>query len=235
MKINVVSGYIPVPDVINVSEEKFRELGKALRDALPCRSTFFDGPASVLDTWLFRWLAQTPWRDDVVCSDPDPDTQRFGGDRFITKLMSNFVMHEKYSWLFRAMDEDQASDVFVWMDYGVLKQENMSPEVVTRFVERLQEMEVTKITAPGIRESADEPEPTQSWDRFCGSLVIVPRRYVLPLAALMQLDAMRTIEETKKVTIESNTLARVERQGHIPFHWYQSWWGASMFDALTVS
>ncbi len=234
-KVKVVSAYIPLPDIINVSQEKFQELGVALASAIPCNLSFYDvpDPERRFGTWMATWVQKQPWADEVTCSDPDPDPARFAGDRFKTKLWSNYVMHEKSVWVGKASFRDQTSDVFVWIDYGVLKQANMTPETVTRFIKELEAVELPDaVIAPGIRATADEPDPAMSWDRFCGSVVIVPRKWVDPLACAMLRDAIHTTTLTKKVTIESNTLARVERQQQIPFHWYQSGWGASMFDSF---
>lgn len=234
-RVKVVSGYIPIPGIINVTPERFQQLGAALATAIPCNMSFYDipDPDRLHETWMAMWLGQQSWKDEVTCSDPDPDPARFGGDRFKTKLLSNYVMHEKSTWVGRTFLRDETTDVFVWIDYGVLKQIGMTPETVTRFIRELEAVQLPDaVIAPGIRPTPDEPDPAQSWDRFCGSLVIVPRKWVEPLAICMMQDAMDTIKATKKVTIESNTLARVERQQMIPFHWYQSWWGASMFDSF---
>lgn len=230
--VKVVTGYIPIPEVINVSEARFRELGAQLKAACPCPVKAFDetNEDSIFDTWMWKWIAAQPWQDEVSESDPSPDPARFLHPE--AKLLSNYVMHQKYEWLALAAMEDPYPETFVWIDYGVLKQINMTPETVTRFIEREQKTSCAgAVIAPGIRATADKPDPAQSWDRFCGSLVIVPRHWVAPLACEMKRDAMKTIGETKQVTIESNTLARVERSGAVPIFWYSAWWGATMFHA----
>lgn len=235
-KIKVVTGYIPIPGVQNVDQAGFRELGTRLK--LCCTEAqvnveAFDmtTPKSLEYCWLLRWLSRQPWNEQVKCSDPAPDPVRFANPG--VKLISNIVMHQKYEWLALAAINDPEPDVLVWIDYGVLKQEKMTEDTVIQCLARIAAAPTGhEIIAPGVRPTVEEPDPLQSWDRFCGSLVIVPRSALFNLARHMKLDAMKTIAESKMVTIETNTLARLEFQGVIPIRWVQSWWGASMFDAI---
>ena len=190
-KVKVVSGYIPIPGILNVTESGFREYGARLKKACPCPTEFFDmtTPVALRHTWMARWLSQQPWGNEVQSSDPAPDPARFAAPGI--KLLSNFVMHQKYEWLALAAINDPVPDVFVWLDYGVLKQSDMTELVVTDFLQRLERKSVVdEIIAPGVRAIKVEPVPSESWDRFCGSVVIVPRRLVFDLARAMKLDAM---------------------------------------------
>jgi hypothetical protein len=144
-------------------------------------------------------------------------------------LMSNIVMHQKYEWLVHTAIEDQAPDVFVWIDYGVMKQPNMKPEVITDFIKKLEEKDSCPcVYAPGIR-GIEPIDDTQSWDRFCGSVVIVPRNHLVNLCSAMKMHQMQHIMEHHTVTIESNTLAHIEQKKFFPICWYKAWWGAEMF------
>lgn len=229
-RIKVVSGYTPLSGVINVTPDRFRDLGRLLRQACATVPTkFFDDPdQSVSDTWMWQWEIHNYRLASLRASDPSPDPARFRVPQ--DKLLSNFIMHQKYEWLALAALEDPYPDVFVWIDYGVLKQEGMTQQIIHEFLVGLTEAPpIHHITGPGIRPTADMPDPKQSWDRFCGSLVIVPREWVFHLAHWAKRDAIQMACETGEVTIESNTLARAELLSGLPFHWYQSWWGASMF------
>lgn len=236
--LKVVSGYIPIPEVINTTESQFRALGCRLEYAIKAADVDYDFhdqslPEDIFNTWMWRFVEANPDHDLIQASDPNPDPTRFAEPRNASKLLSNYVMHQKYDWLVQSALHSPDADPLVWIDFGVLKQEGMSEAVVVDFLRRLKQYdEVTHIMAPGIRTRAQEPDPAQSWDRFCGSLVIVPRFYVFQLASAMRRDAMQQIKDTKLVTIETNTLARVERKYPYWFRWYHSWWGASMFTSL---
>jgi hypothetical protein len=182
---------------------------------------------------MWKWEQVLPFLIDST--DPDPDPARFATPR--AKTLSNFVMHQKMEWMALAALEDTEPDVFVWIDYGVLKQVDMTTDVVKEFLLRLERKEVLEeITAPGIRSQPgtikELPIPEVSWDRFCGSLVIVPRHLLFQLHRAMKRLAMAQVLTSHKISIESNTLAEVEYHSLLPFHWYQSWWGASMFTSF---
>lgn len=235
--VKIVSGYIPLPEVVNVDETRFRKLGVLLHDALPYEdrklsAEFFDetDEDGIFDTWIWRWAQKNGL--NLEPSDPDPDPARFDPP-VEGKLLSNFVMHQKYEWLALAAIEDPDPNIFCWIDYGVLKQSGMTPEVITDFCDRLvdcpSEYLNGRITAPGIRHTISAPVPEESWDRFCGSVVIVPRDMVFKLANEMKRQAMKTIRATNKVTIETNTLAELEYFKILNFNWYGAYWGAGMF------
>lgn len=142
-------------------------------------------------------------------------------------------MHQKQEWMCLAAIEDPDPDVFVWIDYGVLKQHNMTDETITRFCERLKTRNFPIVEAPGI--SAMRPvNDIECWDRFCGSVVIEPRDELFKLARAMKAHAQKSIWQTGQITIESNTLAHVELAG-FPIRWYPAWWGAQMFDNLPAA
>src|SRR5947207_11740688 len=85
----------------------------------------------------------------VTASDPAPDPHRFPTPDI--KVLSNIVMHQKMEWMALAALEDTESEVFVWIDYGVLKQDSMSQPIITDFIHRLERKDVLEeITAPGI-------------------------------------------------------------------------------------
>jgi hypothetical protein len=224
MKVKVVTGYVELP-VLNCSPSRFRELGHKLvavaEDVAPTRVFY-----NYLDEcWMFKWLRSSgcPVRPQW----PELPTDRFA--KPYDAVCSNIVMHQKYEWLALAAIEDPLPDVFIWIDFGVLKQQDMTPQVVTDFLRKVAAKDrISKIEAPGIRQM--EPvDDSVSWDRFCGSVVIVPRGHLFPLCQEMKLVAMNRIRETGVITIESNTLAHVELAHPSLFRWYPAWWGASMF------
>lgn len=231
--IKIVSGYIPLPKLRNVSVDVFMERGRALGRAIAAANVsfcLFDNDR-IEDCWAYDF-----------CNRHGPISPSFptAADRFPdieTQVQSCIIMHQKQEWMCRAAIEDPEPDVFVWIDYGVLKQQHMSEAVVTRFCERLAQRYVTSIELPGIKPHPYPVDNAQCWDRFCGSVVIEPRDQLFRLARAMKATTQNFIRLTRTINIESNTMAEIEyaRWPDVLFRWYAAEWGAPMFDNLPGS
>src|SRR5204863_8511042 len=66
--------------------------------------------------------------------------------------------------------------------------------------------------------------------RFCGGVMVVPRKYVDRLNTAMKHEYVRWLEETGNISWEVNTLARVEHlEPDLPFWWYGADHDSSIF------
>ena len=230
MPANVVAvtGFVPL-GLRNVSNDKFRALGADLVQAIA------DGGALVHEfdnfplheCWMFKWL----FEHDKLGIQP---ARPVASDRFTSafhKVQSDSVMHQKMEWTRMALDAtaEPLADVYVWIDYGILKQPQMTKEVVTRFFQKVIANPPTdNILAPGLRD----PETTDhefSWERFAG-MYIVPAAYVRQMTDKMRDEALAMIRETDRLWFETDALVHLERRGELPVQQYKSWWGASMIE-----
>jgi hypothetical protein len=225
-----VSGFIPLPALRNIRPEQFKELGERLKSAVNACPNIFYEDDQISDCWAHKYIVRNGLAGQIWPYSPSPP------DRFAdrtTHLQSCIIMHQKQEWLCRAAIEDPGPDVFVWIDYGVLKQTDMTEQVVRNFCDRLlNRHSVSLIEAPGISERRPVDADEKSWDRFCGSVVIEPRKHLFELSRQMKAWTIRKMHEDKMISIESNTLAHMEYDNRWPIRWYQAWWGAPMFDNL---
>lgn len=63
--------------------------------------------------------------------------------------------------------------------------------------------------------------------RFCGGLLVVPRKWAHALFREVKRDVQRHLTETRNISWEVNTLARIERS--LPIRWYQADHNETMF------
>ena len=228
MTVMVVTGYTPL-GVLNMSNEKFRELGAQLIEACADGGALvhsFDG-FPLHDVWLYRWLFEND-RLDIEPARP------VAPDRFKTmlhKVQSDCMQNQKMEWVRSAYaDNPVEADVYVWIDYGVLKQQGMSKEVITRFIQKVIAFPPTdKIISPGLRD-LDKEDHQHSWERFTGALHVIPRQFVTKMALAMADEATAMIRQTNRLWFETDTLVHLERRNELPFQHYRCWWGASIFE-----
>jgi hypothetical protein len=229
MKFKIVSGYIPIEGLRNATPTVFRQRGEGLKRAVSgFPAKFFEG-FHLEDCWAHEYIVNLHRPRPI-----EPYTHS-DEDRFPTRehhLLSCIIMHQKQEWMCLAAIEDPEPDVFVCIDYGVLKQHEMSEEVIARFCQRLANRSRMPICeAPGIRQQQPVDADEKSWDRFCGSVVLEPRSQLFDLSRAMKQWSMHDIERSGKINIESNVLAHMENSG-FPFRWYAAGWGRPMFDNL---
>jgi hypothetical protein len=198
-KVRVVTGFVPIPGHPR-SLTEYEALGQRLSDALG------DAPLAVYyekipDLWLTQFLEKLPYLEP-------PLTWSKGDNPAKNSLEYHCVQHQKFAWLSRAANEDQESDTFVWMDYGICSQPGINAENVRSFLRKVRRND---FAIPGCWEPAF-PDPRDDYPcwRFCGSLMIVPRADTHRMFQLIQAITRTYIRAMHKVTWEVNTLARVE-------------------------
>ena len=193
----------------------FRQLGEELKDAAAGRIVAFDEGWSLRDCWAHRFLDEIP---DLRASDPSPPADRYADPR--DALLSNIVLLQRFEWMRLAAERNPDVDVFVWLEYSVLKQRGVTADVVRRYLDTTELVEVDAITAPGEWERSPVVDSRIHW-RFAGSTWMCPRALVAPLAdAVRDLVALRA-PLTRTLTWDVNTLALVELLDVLPFRWYR--------------
>lgn len=210
-KIKIVTGYIPIEGHPRTAAE-YGELGEQLSH-VPCRKKAFY--STVNNTWLARMVRSLDYIPKVAQHDnPAKNT-----------LDYHCVNHEKTAWLLQAAQEDPDTDMFVWVDYGIFRLPGVNTQVISDFLERLDEKH---IYIPGCWNPEVVETCYPCW-RFCGSVLAMPRWYAEEFDMRCKRAAQNHLRTTKTVEWEVNTWARVERAHHLPIRWYKADHDATMF------
>lgn len=213
VSVQVVTGYIPLPTHPR-SAKKYGELGEWMRNIkAPVRP--------------FYGVLSSCWLYDLIRCAPFEPTWSEGDNPQKNSLGYHIVNHQKFQWLFDAARMDEGPDVFVWMDYGIRHiLGDDATEVVNDFISRVRVEDA--IAIPGCWRKGEVNDAIPCW-RFCGGLIVAPRKLVQPLKNLIQAITMLHLNVTKNVTWEVNTLARAEQTGKVPIRWYGADHNDSMF------
>lgn len=158
-----------------------------------------------------------------------PPAQPVAADRYATPadfVLSNIVQHQRTRWATLAAKEDMEADIFVWLDYGILKQGQFTGRpveaaMVTDFLRRLENASFADIPFPGIWGKGPISDTGDNW-RFVGSTHIWPRRYLDLINLFYRVECERFIERTKTVPNDLPIWANVEARWPLPFHYYQA-------------
>ena len=141
-------------------------------------------------------------------------------------LFYHEVQHQKFEWMLKAVEANNWSEVIVWLDWGICR---LIPiERINAMLERLHTDQ--KIYLPGCWPPHPYINDANPCWRFCGGLMIVPRKQVKPFTLAAMSVAMQQIITTKHVTWEVNTMARVEQERLLPIEWYGADHNSSMCD-----
>lgn len=218
VRTRVVTGYVPLPDHPR-SVAEYGKLGYQLSDALG------DHPmavyyANLRELWLTAFIETLPPRQP-------PLTWSKGDNPMKNSLEYHCVQHQKIQWLQRAANEDQESDTFIWMDYGIFSQPGLNAEIIRSFLARIRRRD---FAFPGCWPANKDPiDQYPSW-RFLGSLLIVPREEIRRLYEVFTAMTRLYIRTMGTVTWEVNQFARIE-----PFlvkgglRWYEADHNATQF------
>ena len=214
-KVKVVTAYSDI-GTIQTSREQFKERGRRLLEAVPCSTRVFDD-YPIKDTWLY------PLVNDIPPSDPHPPTDRFPTPEIM--VLSHCIGNQKSAWIMEAAADDPEPDIFVWLDYGILKQQPMDPLQITAFIRKVEDKgSLFEIAAPGIQANMGPVYDYQFCDRFCSSVWVVPRSFVYKFHRYMRKTAIDRISATNTVTWDNNYVALLEQNGPLPFRHYSAWW-----------
>lgn len=213
MKVVAVTGF--VPDAFparHLSPQQFADLGQRLRDAVGDRLVVHER----------RW--GDCWAADLVRTIPGllPSCVSPPADRFATPedmVRSNVVLLERFRWLEETAAGLEADDVVVWIEWSILKQRGVTPEILRGFLDAIERDPPTAITGPGCWPVSLVNDNEAHW-RFVGSCLIVPVPLAAPLrAAVLGVASLRAML-THRLSWDMNTLAFVELLSVLPFQWY---------------
>lgn len=208
--VQVVTGYTPIINHPRSAAE-YGKLGEDLFVPLVQAGVNVKRYMEPLEmSWLHKYVSRYNERPTPsVADNPAKNT-----------LAYHCVQHQKFAWLLKAAIEDPRPDTYVWLDYGVGHVPGVTADVVATFLKSIREDD---FAIPGCwPKDPDRVDfRTPCW-RFCGGVLVVPRRRVHKLYKAVKTAALKHIDLTKNVEWEVNTLARAELAGQLPARWYQA-------------
>jgi hypothetical protein len=227
MNVGVVTGFIPLP-VKHLSETRYHELYRELHDAvLGAGAVLSKQGGTLAECWAYPMCTGFP-----PANPPPPD-------RYETpeiNVMSHIVQHQRTTWAMRAMYENPEVDIWVWLDYGIMKQgawrnKQITPESVRNFIRRLRDTpKLDVIPFPGIADMATVYPTGNNW-RFCGSTHIWPRQFLPAINHAYKETLEAWITNNRTVPLDLPIWALVEqRYSQLPFRWYAAEYDASQLE-----
>lgn len=221
MTLQIVTGFVPIHGHPRGAEE-YHKLGMALFSELAA-SNALDYPVCAFNAtldrcWLHGWLTSKGKAFKVTHSTADnPDKNT---------LAYHIVQHEKINMLKEAAEGNPTADVFAWIDFGILHVPGVTTRIVSDFFGKASKEKV--ITIPGCWDRGPIDDAAPCW-RFCGGLIVVPREYIYDLDILFKAETIKRINETRNLTWEVNTLARLEQSSNLPIWQYKADHNETMF------
>ena len=206
-RVTVVTAYVPI-DGHPRSEQEYDRLGRHLLD-IDANVLFAKGELE--RCWLLAYLTQHYSSAEITCSTGDNPQKN--------SLPYHIVQAQKTELLEVATYADCYADVFVWIDYGIFHVPGVTAEIIEDFVRRTANEQAIAIPGCWRKDEFDYRDEWPCW-RWCGGVMVVPRRYVEPFNHAMKREYARWIEATGNVSWEINTLARLERYTDLPLWWY---------------
>jgi len=204
--ITVVTGYVELPNHPRPKRE-YEQLVRKL----------FNIEHSVL---LYKPELEECWLHQYLCNSEQSCTHSVSDNPAKNTLGYHIVQAQKTQWIEKAWVEYPKTDVFVWIDAGIFHVPGVTAKIIDDFLARAEGERA--VTIPGCW-----PKGTYTYDdnhpcwRFCGGVMVVPKKYVVQFNDAMQNEYVRWIEETGNVSWEVNTLARLEeRNPEFPLWWY---------------
>jgi hypothetical protein len=217
--ITAVSAFIPIPDHPR-SEQEYDQLGKRLL-GINHRVLFAKG--DIEHCWLYGHLVEEYDYDTAHFSYSIADNPRKNS------LPYHIIQAQKTEWLEIASHADPFSDVFVWIDYGIFHVPGVTKEIIDAFLDRADNEQA--IAIPGCWQKDQFPY-NDEWPywRFCGGVMVVPRKFVGPFNAAMKHEYKRWLKKTGNISWEVNTLARLEQEDpDFPCWWYAADHDSTLF------
>jgi hypothetical protein len=213
--ITVVSAFVPIPNHPR-SEQEYDQLGKRLT-GINHRILFAKGDLE--HCWLYQHVhAQSNGFTWSVADNPQKNS-----------LAYHIIQAQKTEWLEIASFADPFSDVFVWIDYGIFHVPGVTKEIIDAFLDRADSEQA--IAIPGCWQKDQFPyDDNQPCWRFCGGVMVVPRRFVGSFNFAMKREYKRWLEKTGNISWEVNTLARLEQEDQdFPVWWYAADHDSTLF------
>lgn len=217
MKALCVTGFVPNAfPAKHLSVEKCRDLGNGLKAALGGLVHAFDQGWTLPDCWAYELLRRRP---DLLPSCASPPADRFREPADMTK--SNIVLLQRYAWMAQAAQWYRDVDVFAWVEYTVLKQRGVTPDVLAGFADALERHPCDAVTLPGCWPKGLINDREAHW-RFVGSCWVCPARLAQPVFDAVRSVATLRADLTGRLSWDMNTMAYVELLDVLPVHWYSA-------------
>jgi hypothetical protein len=216
--ISVVSAFVPIPGHPR-SEEEYDRLGEPLLHHIDGRVLFAKGDLE--HCWLSRYLSENFDPSDFSWSVADNPQKN--------SLGYHIVQAQKTEWLEIASNMDPFSDVFVWIDYGIFHVPGVTGAIIDAFLKRADSEQAIAIPGCWEKDEFKYDDNHPCW-RFCGGVMVVPRRFIEPFNDAMKSEYVRWLGKTKNVSWEVNTLARLEQvDPDFPVWWYRADHDSTLF------
>jgi hypothetical protein len=218
MTAAVVTSFIPIPDHPRSMEEYARLAAPLLN--MPIH--MLDLVIKLEDCWLFEYLEER-------FPDMKGFTHSVADNSAKNSLMYHIVQAQKTELLATATMIDRVSDVFIWVDYGILGLPGVTVDIIREFVQRAANEQA--IVVPGCWDKGEfEYRDDYPCWRFCGGVMIVPRDYAYQFHIAMRNEYIRWLNVTGNISWEVNTLARLEKRDlAMPLWWYKADHDSSIF------
>jgi len=176
--------------------------------------------------WLYQWLKTAEWLSLPPATPAAPD--RYPTPQHFVN--SNIVQHNRTRWLLQAARMYPDDDIFIWLDYGLLKQGEFTGKRIeakhiapfVEAVERYYNAGHRDIPFPGIADRAAVDVHGNCW-RFCGSTHIVPRWHLEDIDRAYRRSCCQFISTTRTVPLDLPIWALVEMYyTELPYRQYKA-------------
>ncbi len=171
--------------------------------------------------WLYQYLHEVYGKPSRVKHSVSDNPKK-------NSLAYHIVQAQKTEFLLSAAQaSDFGFDTYVWIDYGIMHVPGVTVPVIKEFMKRAdgeQTIAIPGCWGPDYTYNDQHP----CW-RFCGGVIVVPRKYLVAFDAAMKHEYAYALREHDRVSWEVNMLAQVERHHDLPIWWYQADHNASMF------
>jgi hypothetical protein len=215
IKAIAVTGFIPNAFPANhLSVEQCISLGDRLKSAIPNNIIAFDEYWTLNDCWAYPLLESNP---NLMPSDINPPSDRYKEPKHAA--LSNIVLLQRYEWMLLAAQKYPEVDVFAWIEYTVLKQRNVTEEIIKNFISSLESKWYDEISLPGCWDKRPINDDHAHW-RFVGSCWVCPSIHVENVAKAVKTVATLRTQLTGKISWDMNTMAFVELLNVLPIRWY---------------
>ena len=224
MRAKIVTAFVPLEGMLHFKPEQYHEYAAKMEAAVtPDRFQAFRS-FPLEDCWLYKYLCERGWLNLPPAT--EVPTDRYPSPYHM--VLSNIVQHNRTSWMRMAAREDQTADVFIWLDYAILKQgdwtgRRLRPEHITAFVEAVERWysndENKVIQFPGIWDKGPI-EPTGANWRFCGSTHVIPKWWLEQVDLLYKHTCRNWVQHYKTVPLDLPIWAYVEEIRPAWFNWY---------------
>lgn len=222
IRARIISAFVPLEGMRHVDPAIYAKNAYDMVQDVPCH--FFNMDEELRDMWLYKWLSMAEWLTLPPATPAAPD--RYPTPQHFVN--SNIVQHNRTRWLLQAAAIYPDNDVFIWLDYGILKQGNFTgkrieAKHIAPFVEKVERYYAAghrDIPFPGIAPMAVVKANDNCW-RFCGSTHIIPRWHLEAIDKAYRSACCGFIAVTRTIPLDLPIWALVEQiHPEIPYHQY---------------